>query len=130
MKILHALVGYLAATALPFHLFAFASPLAPIYFDGYVNTTQSPIDGALINYVLGGIVGTCQTVALHSDYLNTTQNRRDSDSTGTDLIKRVPGDIIEARWAALAPPVLVVIAIVVAVTLSIFWVESDDPVSR
>ena len=28
MKILHALVGYLAVTTLPFHPFAFASPLA------------------------------------------------------------------------------------------------------
>ena len=40
MKILHVLAGYLAATALPIHSFAFASPLAAgMDYDGYVNTT-------------------------------------------------------------------------------------------
>ena len=35
---------------------------------------------------------------------------------------------LEARQAEFAPPVLTVIAIVALVTLSIVWVESDDPV--
>jgi hypothetical protein len=57
------LVGYLAVIALPLNPFAFASPLAAIYFDGYVtvDTTQNHIDGALMERVLG-IVETCQTV--------------------------------------------------------------------
>ena len=40
MKTLHALVGYLAATALPFHPFALASPAATDH-DGYVNTVTT-----------------------------------------------------------------------------------------
>ena len=64
MKILHTLVGYLAVIALPLHLFAFASPLAAIDYDGYVDTTQNHIDsdGTLMKHVLGTIVETCQTV--------------------------------------------------------------------
>ena len=111
MKILHALVGYLAVI---FHTFAFASPLA-IDYDGYVNTTQNNIDGALMEHFLDTIVETCQTVS--------TQNHSDSA-----LSKRVPGDIIEARQAELVPAVLTIIGIVAAITLSIVWVESDDPV--
>ena len=117
MKILHALVGYLAVTALPFHPFAFASPLA-IDYDGYVNSTQNRIDSALMKHVLGSIIETCQTVT------QATQNHKDSA-----LMKRVHGDIIEARFGPeIVPPVLVVIAIVAAITLSIVWIESDDPV--
>ena len=62
MKTIHALVGYLAATALPFSIFAFASPVAAnIDYDGYVNTTlptQSHRDdgGALIKRVPGDII--------------------------------------------------------------------------
>ena len=90
MKILYALVGYLAVTVLPF---AFASPLpvAAIDYDGYVNTTQH-----------------------HSD---------------SSLMKRVPGNIIKARqWVAVAPVFLAIDAIIAAVTLSVVWVESDEPV--
>ena len=51
----------LAVTTLPTtHPFAFASPLAGIDSnDGYVDTTQNPIDGALLKHVLGSIVETC-----------------------------------------------------------------------
>ena len=56
MKILHALVGYLAITAMPFHSFAFASPLGIISYDGYVNTTQKHSDSALMRRAFGGIV--------------------------------------------------------------------------
>ena len=128
MKILHALVGYLAVTALPFHPFAFASTLATIQvdYDGYVNTTQNPIDGALMKHVLDSIVGTCQTVAYHGDYVNTTQNHRDSDSS---LMKRIPGDVIEARAVPVIIPVALIIAsIVVTVVLTVLWVKEDDPV--
>ena len=128
MKILHALVGYLAVTALPFHPFALASPLAAIeydHYDGYVNiSTQNQIDNALMKQVLGSVVETCQTVSLqYRDYADSTP------------MKRLPGDIVQARQAppaateeALAPKVLVVVAIVALITLSIIWVQSDDPV--
>ena len=120
MTILHALVGYLAVTSLPFHQFAFASPLAAIDYDsdGYVNTNasmQNHVDGALMEHYLGSIAKTCHTVH--------TQNHGDSA-----LTKRVPGDIIEARQEELAPGVLTVIGIVSAITLSILWVEGDDSV--
>ena len=124
MKILHVLVGYLAVTALPFHPFAFASPLAAIDYDsdGYVNTSmQIHIDGALMEHVLASIAETCQS----SCQTVHTQNHRDGDRA---IIKRVPSDIIEARQAELAPPVLVVIAIVAVIALSIVWVQGDDPV--
>jgi hypothetical protein len=77
MIILRALVGYLAVTALPF---AFASPLAAIHYDGYVDTTQNHIDIALMKRVLNSIVETCQTVTYHSGpgYVDTTQNHNDS----------------------------------------------------
>ena len=93
MKILHALVGYLAVTSLPFHPFTFAFPLAAIDdYDGYVNSTTSN----------------------HSDRA---------------LMKRVPGDIIEARQAAvIVPPVLIIVAIIAEVVLGIVWVEGDNPV--
>ena len=119
MKILHALVGYLAVTAPPFHSFAFGSPVRPlaaIDYDGYVNTLQNHTDGALMRHVLGSIVETCQTV--------NTQNHSD---IALIMMKRVPGDIIEARQD-IAPPVLLVIALIIYVGLSIAWVEGDDPV--
>ena len=113
MKILHALVGYLAVTALPF--LAFASQLAAIDYDGYVNTTQSHIDGALIEQVLDTIAETCQTVS--------TQNLKDSGA----LTKRVPGDIIEARQ--LGVPVIGLIFFLIAdVTFALVWIALDDPV--
>ena len=115
MKILHALVGYLAVTALPFHPFASASPLAAIDYDGYV-TTQNHTDSALMNHVLGSIEEACQAV--------NTQIHGDSA-----LIKRVSGDIIEARQEVeIAPAVFVVIAVIASIVLSIVWVEGDDPV--
>ena len=46
MKILHALLSYLAVTALPFQLFAYS--LAAIDYDGYVNSTQNHGDRALV----------------------------------------------------------------------------------
>ena len=116
MKIHHGLVGYLAVTALPFHPFAFASPLASDY-DGYVtvDTTQNHIDGALMKKVLGTIIETCQTV--------TTQNYTDSA-----VIKRVPGDIIEARQALLVPVFGTILTLISAVTLGVLWIEGDNPV--
>ena len=92
MKILHALVGYLAVTALPFHLFAFASPLAAIDHDGCVTMTQNYIDSA--------------------------------------LMKRVPGDIMEARQAAVIVPIAInlVIAIVVDVVVIIDWISDNKKV--
>ena len=128
MKILHALVGYLAATAQrPFHSFAFASPLAAINYDGYVNnttTTQNRIDGALMEHVLNSIVQPCQNAAYHSVYANTTQNHGDSA-----LMKRVPGDIIKARqWVAVTPAFIAIDVIFAAVAISLFWIEEDDPV--
>ena len=114
MKILHALVGYLAVTSLPFHPFTFASPLA-IYYDGYVDATQNNIDGALVEHFLGAIEETCQTIIT-------------PDHGASALVKRVPGDIIEARQEELVPYVLTIIGIVAAITLSILYVEGDDPV--
>ena len=113
MKILHALVGYLAITALPF--LAFSSPLAATDYDGYVDTAQY---GALMEQVLGTIAETCQTI--------TTQSHKDSA-----LMKRVPasGDIIETRQLPVAVPVVGFILFVVAdVVLTIVWIASDDPV--
>ena len=131
MKILHALVGYLAVTSLSFHPFAFASPLAAIDYDGYVNlnTTQNPIDGALMKHLLDNIVGACQTVAYHGDYVNTTQNHRDS-SDSSSLMKRIPGDVIEARLTVPLPiPIaLIIVTVVATVVLSVLWVKEDDPV--
>ena len=119
MMIFHALVGYLAVTALPFHPFAFASPLAAIDYDGYFKlntTTQNYIAGALVKQLPGSIAETSQTV--------TTQNHKDSA-----LMKRVPGDIIEARQVPVAVPViLVIINIVSDVALSLLWIQGDDPV--
>ena len=68
MKILHALVGYLAATALPFpsHPFAFASPRAAISnYDGYVpvNTTLNS-DGAVMKREPGDIIETRQAAII------------------------------------------------------------------
>ena len=90
MKILNALVGCLAATALHFYPFVLASPLAAIDYDGYADSMQN------------------------------------GDSA---LMKRVPGDIIEARQAMLVIPVAVLIAaIATEVVLTIVWISSDDPV--
>ena len=113
MKILHALVGYLAITVLPFQPLAFASPLATIDNDGYVNKTH--IDGALIKHVLDSIVETCQTV--------TTQNL-----TGYDLMKRIPGDIIEARQAEILPAIAAITAIITTIAIGVLWIENDVPV--
>lgn len=85
------------------------------YHDGrYVNTcTRNHIDA---NGALGSTVDSeiCQM---------PNQNHADRA-----LMKRVPGVIIEKRQAEFAPPVLAVIATVAAITLSIIWVEIDDPV--
>ena len=117
MKILHALVGYLAVTALPF--LAFASPLATIDYDGYVNTTQSHIDGALLEQALDTIAKTCQTI--------TTQNLKDSGA----LTKRVPDDIdiIEPRQVPVAVPVTGLILFLIAdVVFAVVWISFDEPV--
>ena len=121
MKILHALVGYLAVIALPYP-FAFASTLA-IHYDGYVNSTvmQNTIDGALFEHILGTIVETCQTVT-------TTHREKNSDRS---LMKRVPGNIqvIETRQVELPVPDLGTITIIFAVALiALYWIGSDDPV--
>ena len=121
MKILHALVGYLAVIALPYP-FAFASTLE-IHYDGYVNSTamQNTIDGALFEHILGTIVETCQTVT-------TTNREKHSDRA---LMKRVPGDIqlIETRQVELPVPDLGTITIIFAVALiALYWIGSDDPV--
>ena len=125
MKILHALVGYLAVTALHLHLFAFASPLEAIYYDGYVDTstTQNYIDGALMKHVLGSILETCQTVT------TVTQNHSDSAAISA-FMKRVPGDIVEARQVPTVPvPVITVIYVIVsAMVISFIWISYDDPV--
>jgi len=99
MKILHALVGYLAVTALPFHPFAFASPLAAIGYDGYVDITQN---GALMKRVLGS--GTSQTV--------TTQNHSHSA-----LVERV---------AIAVPAGVAILALVRIVLFAVFWIKGDD----
>ena len=120
MKTLHALVGYLAVTTLPFHPFAFASPLAGMDYDGYVNTTQNHIDGALMKQALGSIVETCQCQTV------TTQNHKDSA-----LIKGPPGDIIKARQVpvgVIIPVALTIISIVVDVGVALWWISKDDPV--
>ena len=108
MKVLHALVGYLAVTALPLYPFAIAYPLATIDYDSYVNTTQNQ------KHVIGNIVDTCQTVS--------TQNPNDSA-----CIKRVSGDIIEARQYAV-PIALLVIALIGAVAITLVIIGNDDPV--
>lgn len=117
MRMLHALVGYLAITALPF--LAFSSPLTAIDYDGYVDTAQYHTDGALMKQVLGTIVETCQIV--------TTQSHNDSA-----LMKRVlppSGDIIEARQATVVVPVVGFILFIVAdVIFTIVWIANDDPV--
>ena len=121
MKILHSLVGYLVVTALPFYPFAFASPLAAFDYDGYVTAEQleNHIEIALMNRFIGNIVETCQTA--------TTRNYGD-----TAVMKRSPGDIIDARQVEGAvgyvPEVLFIVNIVAVVTLSILWVKDDDPV--
>ena len=119
MKVLQALVGYLAVTALHFYpdLFAFAYPPAAIYYDGYFNATQKHIDGALMKDVLGSIVKTCQTV--------TMQNYGDSA-----IMKRVPGDIIETRQdEILAVPLIAFVSVIVIyVLVSIIWIAEDTTV--
>ena len=123
MKILHSLVGYLVVTALPVHLFAFASPLAAFDNDGYVTPTQleNYIDIVLMNHFLGNITEICQT--------RTGTARNHSD---TAVMKRAPGDIIEARQiegaASYIPLVIGIVGIVAAVTLSIVVLKDDDPV--
>jgi len=125
MKILHALVGYLAATALPLHPFAFASLLAAIDNDGYVNTQEwqyhTGIDGALMNHFLGNIMEACQTV--------TIQKHTGSDNA---LEKPASGDIIEARQV---PPLIIytveeslIIGVATVVALTIAWVMDDKSV--
>ena len=126
MKILQALVGYLAviASATPYP-FAFSSPLE-IHYDGYVNSTamQNTIDGALMEHFLGTIVETCK--------MNTTLWNTHGDSA---LMKRVPGDIqvIEARQtegppAAYAPLFTVIAAIVIGVSIGLLLTNGDKPV--
>ena len=117
MKILHTLVGYLAVTSLPFHPFAFASPLATDY-DGYVNMH---IDGAIMKHVLDSIVETCQRV--------TMQNHSDT----TLIMKRIPGDsIIDAHQeipGGLPSPEITVLALIIAgVVLALVSLGEDKSV--
>ena len=110
MKIFHALVGYLAVTALPFKFhpagqFAFAYPLAATtidYYDGYVNlnTTQIHTNGTLMK-------------------------RHGVPAAGDDT------SIIEERQLAVIVPAVGFILFVIAdITLSIIWIEGDDPVGQ
>ena len=116
MKMLYALLGYLAVITLHFYPIAFAHPLAAsIDYDGYVNTsTQNHIDGALMKHVLGSIVETCQTITL--------QNHRDSI-----LMKRVPGDFIEPRQDEIIEDAII-LDIFAIIYISIVWIGEDDPV--
>ena len=119
MKMLYALLGYLAVITLHFYPIAFAHPLAAsIDYDGYVNTsTQNhvQVDGALMKHVLGSIVETCQTI--------TTQNHRDST-----LMKLVPGDFIEARQAAEIIETAIILDVFALIYISTLWIGEDDPV--
>ena len=115
MKMLQVLVGYLALTSLPFNPLVFASPLAFINFDGYVNKTH--IDGALIKQVLDNIVETCPGQRV------TTQKRRDSA-----VREIVSGDIIESRQEGIPPPPppLIIATLLVAVIIGIAWILDDN----
>ena len=117
-KILHALVGYLAVTSLPFYPFSFASPLA-IDYDGYVQN-HTGYDSALMKHVLDSIVETCQGV--------TMQNHSD-----TALMEHVPGDtiIIDARQEEAAGPsplVPIVSVMIAAVIVGLSWLSDDNKV--
>jgi hypothetical protein len=138
MKIFHALVSYLIFTALPLgplhpFAFAFASPVAGIHYDGYVDIThwQNHIDinGALMKHFLG-ILETV-TVTSHagspSGYVNATQKHTGSDSAA--LMKRVPGDIMEPRQSPLIPLIPVILFIAGSVLYFLVTsVDGDDPV--
>ena len=76
---------------------------------------ENPIDDALMKHVLGSIIETCQTV--------TSQNHSDSST----LLKRISGDIIEARQLEIVD-VAIVFAIVGLVSTWVLWVLGDDPV--
>ena len=122
MKILQAVVGYLAVTALHFHPFTFASPLVIASdYDGYMDTTQNHIDGDLMKHALGSILETCQTV--------TAQNQSDS-AVISALMKRVPGDIIEARQGlpVVVPVIAVILLVMASVYFPLIWISYDDPV--
>ena len=121
MKMLQALVGYLAVTALPFYPFAFAaSQLESINYDGYANNLETHIDGALMEQVLGSIVETCQTINI------TTPKHGD----GTFMKHHdVSGDIIEARQEVEPSPTPIIIgAIIIVVILGIIWIVDDNSV--
>ena len=118
MKMLHALVGYLTVTALPFYPFAFeTSPLASINYDGYANKTH--IDSTLMKQGLDSIVETCQTV--------TTPKHGDSAFMKSHDLS---GDIIEARQEEPPPtPTLILVGLMIAiVVVGIIWITEDDPV--
>jgi hypothetical protein len=68
-----------------------------------------------MEHVLNSIADTCQTV--------TTQNHTDNA-----LMKRVPGDIIDARQIEIAPgPVVaIIIGIIATVTLIAYFIDGDD----
>ena len=118
MKMFHALVGYLAATALPhFHPFAFAA--SGIHYDGpsYVDTTENyNTDGALTKH---NILETSQTVTSHTGslngYVNSTQNHSDIET------RQLPLPI-------LIPLVGIVISTVVLVITTVSWIADDNPV--
>jgi hypothetical protein len=106
MKILRALVSYLASSALQF--LAFASPLESIDYDGYVDTTKSHNDRdvTLMNQI-------------------TTQNHKD-----VALLTRVPGDTIEARQVPIIviPAIGLILFLVADVFAVVILISEDNPV--
>ena len=106
MKMLLALIGYLAVTALRFRPFAFASPLA----DYDVNKNHFMIGGVTMKHVL-------DSMQKHGD---------------SALMKRasVPGHIVEARQeeGLVSPETVIVSLVFVVIDLSIVWIAHDDPV--
>ena len=121
MKMLQALVGYLAVTALPFYPFAFAaSQLESINYDGYANNLETHIDGALMKQVIGSIVESCQTITTpkHSDGTFKFMKHHD-----------VSGDILEARQEVDPSPTPIIIGvIIIVVILGIIWIVDDNSV--
>ena len=108
MKMLLALIGYLAVTALRSRPFAFASPLAD--YDGYVNKNHFMISGVTMKQVL-------DSMQKHGD---------------SALMKRasVPGHIVEARQeeGLVSPETVIVSLVFVVIDLSIVWIAHDNPV--
>ena len=85
----------MAVNALPFQSFAFASTLAGIHYDGYVDTTQDQINSTLVKHVLDNfLVEVCISQSL-SGYVDARQNHRRP-------LESVPGEIVEALQVEVA----------------------------